>query len=49
MQQIKKEIEEADVKIKSTENNFTVTYEYVANQIISRVEKIKNLSTNLGK
>ncbi len=46
---IKKEIEEADIKIKSTENNFNVTYEFVSNQIISKVEKIKNLSTNLGK
>jgi hypothetical protein len=49
MVQIKKEIEDADIKIKSTENNFNVTYENLANQIISKVEKIKNLSTNIGK
>lgn len=46
---IKKEIEEADIKIKSTENNFNTTYEFLSNQIISKVEKIKNLSTNLTK
>ncbi|MFN8254222.1 MAG: hypothetical protein U0W24_00950 [Bacteroidales bacterium] len=45
MVQIKKEMEEADIKIKTTENNFNVTYEFLANQIISKVEKIKNLST----
>jgi len=49
MAQIKKDIDEADFKIKTTENNFNVTYEHVANQIRSKVEKIKNLSTNLGK
>jgi hypothetical protein len=49
MLQMKKEIEEADNKIKSTENNFNTTYEYLANQILSKVEKIKNLSSNLGK
>jgi hypothetical protein len=42
--EIKKEIEEADSKIKATENNFYVTYDYVANQIINNVGKIKNLS-----
>jgi hypothetical protein len=45
MVQIKKEIEEADIKIKTTENNFNVTYEFLTNQIISKVEKIKHLST----
>jgi len=49
MELIKKDIEEADAKIKSTENNFNVTYDHLANQITSKVEKIKNLSTNLGK
>jgi len=49
MVQVKKEIEEADLKIKSTENNFNVTFDFLSNQIISKVEKIKNLSTNLGK
>ncbi len=49
MVQVKKEIEEADIKIKSTENNFNVTFDFLSNQIISKVEKIKNLSTNLGK
>ena len=39
----KKEIETADLKIKSTENNFNVTYAHVANQIKDRVEKIKIL------
>lgn len=46
MEKIKTDIAEADQKIKSTENNFNVTYEYVANQIIDKVEKIKNLSSN---
>jgi len=41
---IKKDITDADHKIKATETNFYVTYEYVANQIINNVEKIKNLS-----
>ena len=44
IEQIKKDIAEADHKIKSTETNFSVTYDYVANQIINNVEKIKNLS-----
>jgi hydroxypyruvate isomerase len=49
MVQIKKEIEESDIKIKATENNFNVTFDFLSNQILSKVEKIKNLSSNLGK
>jgi len=41
---IKKDITDADHKIKATETNFHMTYDYVANQIINNVEKIKNLS-----
>jgi hypothetical protein len=44
VEKIKKDIAEADHKIKATETNFSVTYDYVANQIINYVEKIKNLS-----
>ena len=44
IESIKKEIEEADSKIKTTEHNFNITYDYVANQITNNVEKIKNLS-----
>ncbi len=40
----KKDLESADLKIKSTENNFNVTYEHVANQIKNKIEKIKTLS-----
>lgn len=46
MDKIKKDIAEADEKIKTTEHNFNVTYDFVANQIMDKVEKIKNLSTN---
>jgi len=46
IEKVKKDIAESDAKIKTTENNFNVTYDYVANQIIDKVEKIKNLSTN---
>ena len=42
----KKDIETADLKIKSTENNFNVTFSYVADQITNKVEKIKSLTTN---
>jgi hypothetical protein len=44
IEKIKIDISEADYKIKATENNFYVTFDYVANQIINNVEKIKNLS-----
>jgi hypothetical protein len=44
IEKIKKDITDADNKIKTTENNFYVTFDYVANQIINNVEKIKNLS-----
>ncbi|MEN8120470.1 MAG: hypothetical protein ABFS35_08995 [Bacteroidota bacterium] len=44
--QFKKDLEKADLKIKSTENNFNVTYSYVADQIKNKVEKIKTLSAN---
>jgi hypothetical protein len=44
IEKIKKDITDADHKIKATETNFYVTYDYVANQIINNVEKIKNLS-----
>ncbi len=47
IEKIKKDIEEADSKIKSTEHNFHTTYDYVANQIINNVEKIKNLSNEV--
>jgi len=43
---IKKDLENADLKIKSTENNFNVTYSHVANQIINKIEKIKTLTAN---
>ncbi|OQY04128.1 MAG: hypothetical protein B6I20_03570 [Bacteroidetes bacterium 4572_117] len=43
---IKKDLETADLKIKSTENNFNVTYAHVANQIKNKVEKIKTLINN---
>jgi sulfur relay (sulfurtransferase) DsrC/TusE family protein len=44
IEKIKHDITEADSKIKTTENNFNVTFDYVANQIINNVDKIKNLS-----
>lgn len=44
IEKVKKDIEESDAKIKTTENNFNVTYDYVANQIIDKVEKIKSLN-----
>lgn len=44
IEKIKHDIAEADSKIKTTENNFNVTYDYVANQITNNVDKIKNLS-----
>jgi len=47
IEKIKKDITDADHKIKTTENNFYVTYDYVANQIINNVEKIKNLSNEV--
>lgn len=42
----KKEIEVSDLKIKSTENNFNVTYSHVADQITNKIEKIKTLTSN---
>jgi hypothetical protein len=44
IEKIKKDIQDADIKIKTTENNFYATFDYVANQITNNVEKIKNLS-----
>jgi hypothetical protein len=44
IEKIKKDITDADHKIKSMETSFNVTYDYVANQIMNNVEKIKNLS-----
>lgn len=41
---IEKDIAESDSKIKKTENDFNVTYEYVSNQIVDKIEKIKNLN-----
>ncbi|RLD74208.1 MAG: hypothetical protein DRJ07_19880 [Bacteroidetes bacterium] len=46
MGKLKKDLETADLKIKSTENNFNVTFSYVADQIANKVEKIKSLTTN---
>ncbi len=46
MGKLKKDLETADLKIKSTENNFNVTFSYVADQISNKVEKIKSLTTN---
>lgn len=43
---LKKDIETADLKIKSTENNFNVTYSYVADQITNKIEKIKTITSN---
>ncbi len=43
---LKKDLETADLKIKSTENNFNVTYEHVANQIKNKIDKIKGMATN---
>ncbi|MBN1251750.1 MAG: hypothetical protein JXR51_04595 [Bacteroidales bacterium] len=43
---IKESIKEADVKIKSTENNFNITYEHVEKQIKENIETIKSLSPN---
>ena len=45
MEKIKGDIAESDSKIKKTENDFNVTYNYVSDQIIDKVEKIKNLNT----
>jgi len=46
MSKHKNDLETADLKIKSTENNFNVTYAHVANQIKSKIEKIKSLAAN---
>ncbi len=44
VEKIKQDIADSDAKIKKTENDFNVTYDYVANQIVDKVEKIKNLN-----
>lgn len=41
---LKTDIETADLKIKSTENNFNITYAFVANQITEKLEIIKTLN-----
>ncbi len=43
IQKIKKNIETADVKIKTAENDFNVTYDYVANQIKEKVKQLQTL------
>jgi len=45
-EELKKSIQDADAKIKSTENNFNITYRHVENQILENVELIKNLIPN---
>ena len=45
-EELKKSIQHADAKIKSTENNFNITYTHVENQILDNIELIKNLTTN---
>ena len=45
-EELKKSIQDADAKIKSTENNFNITYKHVENQILENVELIKNLTPN---
>ena len=44
--ELKKSIQDADAKIKSTENNFNITYTHVENQILDNIELIKNLTPN---
>ncbi|MCF6185848.1 MAG: hypothetical protein L3J56_14725 [Bacteroidales bacterium] len=46
IQKIKRELETADVKIKSAENDFNVTYDYVANQIKKNVKQLESLITD---
>jgi len=46
IQKIKKDIETADVKIKTAENDFNVTYDYVANQIKEKVKQLQSLITD---
>ena len=41
---LKKTIAEADSKIKSTENNFNITYSHVEKQIKDNIETIKSIS-----
>ena len=41
---LKKSIAEADSKIKSTENNFNITYSHVEKQIKDNIETIKSIS-----
>ena len=44
MSKLKIDIETSDLKIKSTENNFNVTFDNVAGQIKNKIEKIKTLA-----
>ena len=44
--ELKKLIQDADAKIKSTENNFNITYKHVENQILDNIKIIKSLTTN---
>ncbi len=43
IQKIKKDIETADVKIKTAENDFNVTYDSVASQIKEKVKQLQTL------
>jgi len=44
--ELRKSIQNADAKIKSTENNFNITYKHVENQILDNIELIKSLIPN---
>lgn len=46
IQKVKKELETADTKIKIAENDFNVTYDYVANQIKEKVKQLQTLITD---